>query len=412
MILKKINIFIGVTFLLSLSIKVNAQIINGADLLFQKNLKLISGKNVGIVCNHTSLLSDGTHLVDTLLNQKDVKVNAIFTPEHGFRGLAEAGETVNYKNNFYKNIPIISLYGKERKPSRENLKDIEVLIFDIQDVGARFYTYISTLFYTLEAAGENNIPVVILDRPNPIGGKYVDGPVLNKKFKSFVGIAPIPIAHGMTIGELAKYFIGEKLVSNWKNNLLTIIKCKNWQREIPIEFYHKWISPSPNINSIETAIVYPGNCLLEGTNISEGRGTKLPFIQIGAPFINPKDVISELNKLKIDGIELKPISFTPKDIPEMATNTKYKDERCNGLKIKIIDPAKFESVKFSVKLLSVLIKLYPNKFKFIDSSFDRLAGTSELRIRLSKNIDPEKIFMSWQKDLEKFKKTRKKYLLY
>jgi len=199
-----------IVLIYTFSIPNKAQIINGADLLFSENLNIIAKKNIGVVCNHTSLLSDGTHLVDALIEQKGVTVKAIFTPEHGFKGSAEAGEKVDYKNNLYKEIPIISLYGKDRKPSKENLKDVDVLIFDIQDVGARFYTYISTMYYVLESAGENNIPVIILDRPNPIGGNYVDGPVLDIKYQSFVGIAEIPITHGMTVGELAKYFVGEK----------------------------------------------------------------------------------------------------------------------------------------------------------------------------------------------------------
>ena len=409
---KKSDILFTLLSILFFTLEIDAQIINGADLLFSENSELISGKNIGVVCNHTALLSNGTHLVDALLDQKNVKVKAIFTPEHGFKGLAEAGEIVDYKNNLYKNIPIISLYGKERKPSAENLKDIDLLIFDIQDVGARFYTYISTLYYTLESAGENNIPIIILDRPNPIGGNYVDGPVLDLKFKSFVGIASIPIAHGMTVGELAKYFVGEQLIPTWKNISLTVIECKNWGREIPNEFFDKWNSPSPNINSVETAIVYPGICLLEGTNISEGRGTELPFIQFGAPFINPKDVIALIKKQKTAGIELEPVSFIPKDIPEIATNPKYKDELCNGLKVKITAPDKFESVKFGVIFISVVSRLYPKEFKFKNASFDRLSGTDKLRQQIEKKLSPDKIFASWQKELSKFKKIRKKYLLY
>ena len=410
--LKYLNVFFLILSILFISTKVDAQIITGADLLFSENLNLISGKRVGVVCNHTSLLSDGTHLVDALLNQKDVKVNAIFTPEHGFKGVAEAGEVVNYKNNLYKDVPIISLYGKERKPSAEILKEIDILIFDIQDVGARFYTYISTMYYVLEAAGENNIPVIILDRPNPIGGTYVDGHVLDPKYKSFVGIAQIPITHGMTVGELAKYFVGEKIISSWKNISLKVIQCKNWKREIPEQFYKNWNSPSPNINSLETALVYPGICLLEGTNISEGRGTQLPFLQFGAPFINSGDVITKLNLLKVEGAELQPVTFTPADISEMASNPKFKDEVCQGIKIKITDPTKFESVKFGVKLMYVLTKLYGDKFKFNISSFDRLAGGKELREQLLSKTDPDMIFASWQKDLTKFFKIRNQYLLY
>jgi uncharacterized protein YbbC (DUF1343 family) len=347
----------AIVLMIFISFQSYSQIINGADLLLKENQQLISGKSVGIVCNHSALLADGTHLIDTLINLPEVTVKVIFTPEHGFTGIAEAGELIS-KKSVYKKVPIISLYGSDRKPSKENLKDIDVLIFDIQDVGARFYTYISTLYYVLESAGENNVPVIILDRPNPIGGNYVDGPVLDENYKSFVGIAPVPITHGMTIGELAKYFVGEKLVANSDKVKLNVIKCKNWEREIPNQFYSKWNSPSPNINSLETAIVYPGLCLIEGTNISEGRGTKFPFLQFGAPFINSEDVISKLNLLKIEGAELQPVTFIPKDISGMATNPKFKGQTCNGIKIKVTDPQKFESVKFGVKLLYVLNKLY------------------------------------------------------
>ncbi|HQJ46973.1 MAG TPA: DUF1343 domain-containing protein, partial [Ignavibacteriaceae bacterium] len=353
--------FLIVIFLLPVSNF--AQIITGADRLFSESQNLITGKNIGVVCNHTALLSNGTHLVDTLINLPNVTLKAIFTPEHGFKGSAEAGELVN-KKSLYKKVPVISLYGSERKPSKENLKDIDLLIFDIQDVGARFYTYISTLYNVVEAAGENNIPIIVLDRPNPIGGKYVDGPVLDENFKSFVGIAPIPITHGMTVGELATFFVGEKLINNSDKVGLNVVKCKNWHREIPNQFYSKWVSPSPNINYLETAFVYPGICLLEGTNISEGRGTQFPFLQFGAPFINSDDVISKLNLLKVEGAELQAVSFIPEDIDGMATNPKFKGQTCNGIKIKVTDPQKFESVKFGVKLLYVLNKLYGSKLNF------------------------------------------------
>lgn len=409
--IKYIFNFLVFALILITTTKINAQIIYGADLLFSENQNLISGKKVGVVCNHTALLSNGKPLVDALLEQKNVIVSAIFTPEHGFKGVEEAGEKIDYKNNLYKEIPIISLYGKDRKPSKDNLTDVDLLIFDIQDVGARFYTYISTMYYVLESAGENNIPVIILDRPNPIGGKYIDGPVLDPKFKSFVGIAQIPITHGMTIGELANYFIGEKVVPTWKNVSLKVIHCKNWKREIPNQFYSNWNSPSPNINSLETALVYPGICLLEGTNISEGRGTRFPFLQFGAPFINADDVIEKLKIFSFAGIEMQSVAFIPDDIEAMATNPKFKGQTCYGIKIKITDPIKFEPVKFGTKLLFVLVKLYGNKIKFNDG-FDRLAGNSYLKKALLQKVAPEKIIASWQKDLIKFEKKRIKYLLY
>jgi uncharacterized protein YbbC (DUF1343 family) len=400
-----------ILFVFLFYLKLNAQIINGADLLFSENQNLISGKNIGVVCNHTSLLADGRHLVDALLNAKDVTLKAIFTPEHGFKGTTEAGELIDYKNNLYKNVPIISLYGKDKKPSKENLKDVDVLIFDIQDVGARFYTYISTMFYVLESAGENNIRIIVLDRPNPIGGNYIDGPVLDPNYKSFVGIAEIPITHGMTIGELANYFVGEKLINSWKNISLKVIQCKNWKREILEQFYSKWNSPSPNINSLETALVYPGTCLIEGTNISEGRGTRFPFLQIGAPFIKADVLVSKLNLLEIEGAEFTSVAFVPEEIDGMASNPKFEGKTCYGIKIKITDPTKFEPVKFGIKLLYVLVKLYGNKIK-INDSFNKLAGNSELKSLLLMKINPEKIIGSWQKELLKFEKQRNKYLLY
>lgn len=403
--------YLIILFAFLFSIPIQSQVVNGADLLFSENQNLIEGKNIGVICNHTSLLSDGTHLVDKLLEKDNVNVKAIFTPEHGFKGTAEAGELIDNNKNLYKEVPIVSLYGVDRKPGKETLKDIDLLIFDIQDVGARFYTYISTLYYVLEAAGENRISIIVLDRPNPIGGKYVDGPVLENKFKSFVGIAPIPITHGLTVGELAKYFVGEKLISSWKNISLTVINCKNWKREIPNEFNSKWNSPSPNINSLETALIYPGTCLLEGTNISEGRGTHFPFIQFGAPFINSQQVIEKLNLLKVDGAEFQPVSFTPENIEAMATNPKFENTVCNGIKVNIIDSNKFESVKFGVKLLHVLVRLYGDKLKF-NNSFDRLAGTDVLKKQLENKIEPDQIFASWQSDLSKFNKKRNKYLLY
>jgi uncharacterized protein YbbC (DUF1343 family) len=268
------------------------------------------------------------------------------------------------------------------------------------------------MYYVLESAGENNIPVIILDRSNPIGGNYVDGPVLDPNFKSFVGITEIPITHGMTVGELAKYFIGEKIISSWKNISLTVIQCKNWKREIPNQYFSKWNSPSPNINSLEAALVYPGTCLLEGTNISEGRGTRFPFLQIGAPFFKADDIIGKLSLLKIEGAEFQSVTFIPEDLQEMATNPKFEGNTCYGIKIKITDPNKFESVKFGVKLLYVLTKLYGSKIKFNESSFDRLAGTNNLREQLNNRMLPDEIFAAWQKELTKFNKKRIQYLLY
>lgn len=385
----------------------------GADQLLTDHFHLIKNKKLGIVTNHTAMLSSGVHLVDALHARKDVEVTTLFGPEHGIRGDNSAGEKVGHGVDPKTGFPVFSLYGKDRKPTKEMLKNVDVLIFDIQDVGARFYTYISTLFYTIQAAAENNIPVIVLDRPNPINGIYVDGPIRKPELNSFVGIAPLPIAHGMTIGELAKYFIGEKLIGENLNAELHIIKIKNWDRKLLFNnFVSSWIKPSPNIPSLETAIVYPGTCLIEGTNVSEGRGTDSPFLTIGAPFINSVELIQELNKYDIAALSLEPISFTPREIPGVANNPKYKDELCNGIKIKVIDQEKFESVNFGIKLIVALNKIHPDEFKFRDNSFDRLGGDISVRQKILEGISAEKIIEQYQAELADFKETRKKYLLY
>jgi uncharacterized protein YbbC (DUF1343 family) len=385
----------------------------GADQLLAKNLHLIKDKKLGVVTNHTAVLSNGVHLVNTLNSIKETKVVALFGPEHGIRGDNPAGEIIADSIDIKTGIPVYSLYGKDRKPTKEMLKDAEVLIFDIQDIGARFYTYISTLFFTIQAAAENNIPVIVLDRPNPINGIYVDGPIREPDLKSFVGIAPLSIAHGMTAGELANYFAGERLIGEKLKVNLQIVKMKNWNRGLFYDsFFSDWIKPSPNISSLETAIVYPGTCLVEGTNVSEGRGTAEPFLQIGAPFINSSELVNELLQQEIAGIHLDTISFTPKEIEGVATNPKYKDAVCYGIKIKVINREKYESVKFGIRVIAAIHQLYPNEFKFRNDSFDRLSGDRSIRLKIEEGISRQEIIDSYQVELEQFKEIRKKYLLY
>lgn len=385
----------------------------GADQLLSDYSHLIKNKKLGIVTNHTAVLSNGVHLVDTLYSLKEIKINALFGPEHGIRGDNAAGSTIENGIDSKTGIPVYSLYSEERKPTIEMLKDVEVLIFDIQDVGARFYTYISTLFYIVQAVAENNIPLIVLDRPNPINGIYVDGPIRKPELNSFVGIAPIPITHGMTVGELAQYFVGERLIGDNLKVDLKIIKMKNWDRNLFYDsFQSSWVKPSPNIPSLDAAIVYPGTCLIEGTNISEGRGTDSPFLTVGAPFINSRELVEELNKQSVASINFDSISFTPIEIPGVAINPKYKNENCYGIKITITDRNKFESVKFGIKLISTLHKLYSTDFKFRDNSFDRLTGERSIRLKILDEISVEEIIKFYQIELNDFKEIRKKYLLY
>lgn len=389
------------------------KLLTGADRLVSEFSGIIKGKRIGLVTNESGILSDGTPLVDALSKMKDFKVTALFGPEHGIRGAAPAGSQVDNSIDPVTKIPVYSLYGRHNKPTPEMLKNVDVLVFDIQSIGARFYTYISTMYYILEAGAENHIPVIILDRPNPINGVDVEGPVRDSTHRSFVGIAPIPVMHGMTMGELAKMFIGEGWLKDGEKPDLTVIKLKNWNRKNYLDNYSlPWIKPSPNIPDLETAVVYPGTCFIEGVNVSEGRGTYHPFLTIGAPYINSKDLIASLDKLGTPGVELKSASFTPVSIPTMSASPKYKGQLCNGISIKITDRNKFRAVPFGIKLVCTLQKLYPDSLKFRDSGFDRLMGTSYVREMIMAGDSPNKIIASWQKELDQFKTIRKKYLLY
>ncbi len=385
----------------------------GNEKLVNEYFNLIKGKNIGVIANHTSLLSDGKHLVDFLYENKNVSLVAVFGPEHGFRGAAPAGEKIETTIDDKTGIPVYSLYGRINKPTPEMLKNIEVLVYDIQDVGARFYTYISTLYLCLEAAAENNIKFIVCDRPNPIGGVIVDGPIVKKEFESFVGIAPLPIQHGMTIGELALYFNDLIESKIGKKAILEVIKMDNWKREMLFdETRINWIKPSPNIIDLSTALIYPGTCLIEATNVSEGRGTNSPFLQIGAPFINSAELINELNKLNFSSLSFQSVQFIPTDIEGMASNPKFKDEKCNGIKIHILNTKNLYPVQFGLALISTLKKLYPEKFKINVSRMNRLTGNDEITKMLDSAVDYTEIINKFQSELTNFKQIRKKYLLY
>lgn len=385
----------------------------GADILIEEKLDELKNKNIGIVTNHTAVLKNGTHIVDTLSNIKNVNIVALFGPEHGIRGDAPDGHTITDGKDPKTGIPVYSLYGKINKPTKEMLKNVDVLIFDIQDIGARFYTFISTLYYTLQAGAENNIPVIILDRPNPIGGINVCGNITEKEYLSFVGIAPIAIQHGMTVGELACFFNGEGLLGEGLKVNLEVIKVKNWKRsQLYSETDLNWINPSPNMVSLEAAMVYPGLCLLEGTNVSEGRGTKKPFLTCGAPYIISDELITALRKYNFEGVDFLPTTYTPIDIPNMASNPKYKDLTCNGIEIKIDKTKNFDAVKLGITIIYEINKIYKDKFEFRKKSIDRLYGSSKLFDYITEGKSLDDIFNSWNPDLKKFKEQRTKYLLY
>ncbi len=368
---------------------------------------------MGIVANHTSVDKNGNHIVDIINNLPNTEVVAIFAPEHGFRGQAEAGKHVANNIDPKTNAPIYSIYGKHRKPTSEMLENVDILIFDIQDIGSRFYTYISTMGNIMEAGAKNNIPVIILDRPNPIGG-IVEGNILDMKHSSFVGKYPIAIRHGMTVGELANMIKGEKWIDSAENLDLKIIKLENWNHKIfSPQTNINWVDPSPNMRNFNEAIVYPGMCLLEATNFSEGRGTKHPFEWIGAPFIDNEIIVDKLNKLNLQGVKLSTISFVPKDMPGYAVDPKFENQKVNGISINVTDPAKFKSVEFGVHLIITLRDFYPTDFKISREVWmNKLWGDDSFNKLYNNNKSAYEIIDSYKKELKEFIDLRNNYLFY
>ncbi|MGB1041802.1 MAG: exo-beta-N-acetylmuramidase NamZ family protein [Tenacibaculum sp.] len=382
--------------------KQNTSLKTGADRtdLYLQNLK---GKNIAIVANQTSVLntlqraevSSNTmgselkqhHLVDYLHNYNNITVKKVFAPEHGFRGKADAGEVVVDGIDTKTQLPIVSLYGKNKKPSKEQLKGIDVVVFDIQDVGARFYTYISTLHYVMEACAELGIKVIVLDRPNP-NGHYIDGPVLEPQHKSFVGMHPVPVVYGMTIGEYGQMINGEKWLTNGIQCDLTVVPLKNYTHDYQ---YSLPIKPSPNLPNDKAINLYPSLCFFEGTNVSAGRGTNEQFQIYGSPY---------LKKTRF--------SFTPQP-NEGAKYPKHKNKLCYGENLT-------EADELNSLNLSWLLKTYQEtsrvKTKFWNAFFTKLAGTTKLQEQITKGLSEKEIKVSWKKDLELFKKVREKYLLY
>lgn len=409
--MKKLTVFL---FLLIITVSLNAQnakVTVGADLLFTKYFNLIKGKKVGLVTNHTAILSDGRHLADALHENKDVKLTALFGPEHGVRGdtTGAVADAVDIKTG----VPAYSLYGKTYKPSKEMLKDVDVLVYDIQDVGARFYTYISTLGHVMEAAAENNIPIIVLDRPNPITGLHYDGFVTVDSLKSFVAFGKIPVEHGMTVGELAQLYNGEKMLQGGKKVKLTVVKMNGWKRSMWYDQTGlKWVKTSPNLPYLETAIVYPGTCFFEGVNISEGRGTDRPFQYIGTPWADAGKVAGLLKGKNIKGADFKAVEFTPKVTPNNARPPKFNNTVCKGVFIDIKDRKTYEPVKAGVYLLWAFKQVNPDSLQWKVKSIDRLAASPKLREMIDAGKSPEEIISSWKSELAEFGRIRQKYLLY
>ena len=360
------------------------EIKTGAD-NYNNYLPLLKNQKIGIVTNQTGILSNKIHLVDFLL-EKNIVIQKIFAPEHGFRGTADAGEHIIDGKDFKTGLSIISLYGDNKKPKPEQLAGIDIIVFDLQDVGARFYTYISSLHYIMEACAENNIPLLILDRPNP-NGSIVDGPILEKEFASFVGMHPIPLLHGMTIGEYAQMINGEKWLKNGMQCKLTVIPCSNYNRTMN---YSLPVKPSPNLPNDQSVNLYASLCLFEGTNVSVGRGTEKQFQIYGSPYLPKSD-----------------FSFIPK--PNFgAQNPVYNGVLCYGEDLSTYSKLNQLELKWIIKAYQATTE----KSKFFNPFFTKLAGTKKLQQQIEAGTSEDKIRESWKKGLIEFQKKRSRYLIY
>lgn len=354
---------------------------------YNSYLPILKNKRVGVVVNHTSYIGK-YHLLDFLLS-KGIHIERIFCPEHGLRGTADAGEFVSGQTDPVTGLSVVSLYGKNKKPSDYQLRDLDVMVFDLQDVGVRFYTYFSTMHYVMESCSENNVKLIILDRPNP-NGDYIDGPVLKKKFRSFVGMEPVPVVHGCTAGEMALMINGEGWLTNGEKCDLTVIPIKNYTHHT---FYSLPVKPSPNLPNDTAIRLYPSLCFFEATNISIGRGTYFPFQVIGYP----------------DSI-MGDFSFTPKSIEGMAKNPKQKGKVCYGEDLRNIGIKS----RFSLSYFLKYYRMFPEEKSFFSSEkwFNLLAGTDKLLKDIRDGKSDAEIRKSWQPDLKKYREIRKKYLLY
>ncbi|WP_203290014.1 DUF1343 domain-containing protein [Metabacillus sp. cB07] len=375
----------------------------GVEVLLKNEKELLKGKKVGLITNPTGIDSNLNSIVDQLHNDPEIELTALFGPEHGVRGDAQAGSYVEFYIDEKTGLPVYSLYGATKKPTPEMLENVEILLFDIQDVGTRYYTYIYTMAYAMEAAKENNIPIVVLDRPNPQGGDSVDGPVLEPEAASFIGLYPIPTKHGMTVGELASLF-------NEEFNIgadLTVVKMKGWKRSMDYDDTGlPFVLPSPNMPTVSTAFVYPATGLIEGTNLSEGRGTTKPFELIGAPFINSTDLAAELNALSLPGVKFRAASFTP-------MFSKHAGKLSHGVEVYVTDREEFDAVPTGLHIVKTVHDMYPEDFEFLSNNFfDKLIGNTWTRPMILEGAAVSDITDKYKKDLDAFKKVRKEYLIY
>ncbi|WP_036187767.1 exo-beta-N-acetylmuramidase NamZ family protein [Ureibacillus manganicus] len=379
----------------------------GIDVFLEQHVHLVKGKRVGLLTNQTGANAELVSTIRLFHQHPGIQLTALFAPEHGLKTYAKEGERFSNMVHEETNLPVFSLYGASKKPTDKMMDEVDIVIFDIQDIGARYYTYIYTLAYMMEACRRTNKKMIVLDRPNPIGGIEVEGNLVSEDFTSFVGLYPIPNRHGMTVGELASYFNKEFSISCD----LTVVLMEGWSRNMYFSDTNlPWITPSPNTTGIDMMLLYPGTCLIEGTNLSEGRGTTQPFEIIGAPFINGVKLEDGLNALKLPNVHFRATSFKP-------TYQKYKDELCEGIQLHILDRQNFKPLSTFTQVFNTIVSIYGDRIEFLKYEslkhpmFDLLAGNALLRKSvLEGNID--NFLEKCRRDTKEFIKKRAKYLLY
>ena len=385
----------------------------GADLLVESNFEPLAGTTIGLIVNHTALVGD-EHLINLVDDAPNVSLGAIFGPEHGLRGTAEDGEAVKDGIDQRTGAPVYSLYGQTRRPTMEMLDGIDLLVYDIQDVGARFYTYISTMGLAMQSAAEANIPFMVLDRPNPLSGTYVSGFLLEPPLQSFVGQYSIPVTHGLTVGELAQMIQAEALLPGLDSLDVRVMRMQGWTRDMQWpDTGRPWVPTSPNIPRFETALVYPGTCFFESTSGSEGRGTLNPFLQVGTAEVNGGDIAEILNQKLLPGVLFEGLEFTPAPIGSMESAPKLDGQTIHGLAIKIIDRQIYQPVETGIHILHAYYHTVENMDAFLTRPewLAKLSGTSTL-VDMLKTKTPEEIIASWQSDINQFIQTSEAYYLY
>ena len=384
----------------------------GLDLLENDEFQALRGLTVAVVTNHTGLNMKARHILDLLTEHPDIIVKVAFGPEHGLAGNVAAGEKVEDSRDNLSGITIYSLYGSSRKPTPDQLAGIDVVLLDMQDVGARYYTFVSTLTLVMDACARDRIPIWVLDRPTPVRGDIIAGPLLDPAYSSFVGMHPVPIRHGMTLGELAVMINEEGWLTGDRHADLTVIPVVNYNR---YDWWEdtglSWIPPSPNIPTPEIALAYLGTCLLEGTNISEGRGTHTPFMLAGAPWIEGASLARQLQQWQLPGVVFHDTTYTPVPIAGMAPTPKFVNEELGGVRLEITDRLKFRPIETAAVMIHVIKEAYPHQFKW-SATIDRLWGSDSFRRYIDNGRSLKAHPSTYRKDRDAFFKLRKPYLIY